>query len=87
MKINKPSRAGSLESNDILVMMYPSEKKEINIDSVVKAQFGDRILEVIEETLKEMGVENVKCDVQDKGALDFTIKARVKCAVLRSQEV
>lgn len=86
MQINKPSRAGSLESNDILVMLYPHDSREINIDSVVKMQFGDRILEVINETLDELDIKNVKVDVQDKGALDFTIKARVKCAVQRSME-
>lgn len=87
MKINNAAKAGSLESNDILVMLYPAEKIEINIESIVKKQFGKQIEAVIRETLKELEVNAAKVDVQDKGALDFTIKARIKTAIERSMEV
>lgn len=86
MKINKPSRAGSMESNDILIILYPSEKREINLTSIVKKQFGEQIEKIICETLDEIGVEGVKVDAEDKGALDYCIKARVITAVERGQE-
>jgi citrate lyase acyl carrier protein len=36
------------------------------------------------ETLANLGVDNVKISIVDKGALDCTLKARVECAVFRS---
>lgn len=86
MKINKPAKAGSLESNDILIMIYPAENIEINLESIVKKQFGKKIEEVIRKTLEEMNVLGAKIEASDKGALDFTIKARVKTAIERSME-
>lgn len=86
MKIIKPAKSGTLESNDILIMAYPNEegKIEINLESIVKKQFGERIIEVIEEKLKEMRVESVTIKAQDKGALDYTIAARVETAIMRA---
>jgi citrate lyase subunit gamma (acyl carrier protein) len=48
-------------------------------------QFGDQIINVIKKKLNEMKVINVKIIAQDKGALDYTIKARVETAVKRAQ--
>lgn len=87
MKIAKIARAGSAESNDILIMISPSATIEIELDSVVKKQYGDDILRVIKETLKDLGVEGAKIVAEDKGALDFTIRARVKAAVLRGADI
>lgn len=82
-EIVKPARAGSAESNDILVIISPSDDLSIDISSEVSLQYGSEIEKVILETLKEMGVEKAQVKVEDKGALDFTIKARVEAAVLR----
>lgn len=84
LKINKMATAGSLESNDILIMISKGEGNiDIELESVVKEQYGEDIKKVIKDTLKEEGVEDVKVIAQDKGALDFTIKARVKTAIHR----
>lgn len=86
MEIIKPAKAGTLESNDILIMVYPNEegKIEINLESIVKKQFGEVILQVIEDKLKEMSVESITIKAQDKGALDYTIAARVETAIMRA---
>ncbi|WP_027633226.1 citrate lyase acyl carrier protein [Clostridium hydrogeniformans] len=86
MEIIKPAKAGTLESNDILIMVYPNEegKIEINLESIVKKQFGEVILQVIEDKLKEMSVESITIKAQDKGALDYTISARVETAIMRA---
>jgi len=88
MKITKVSKAGTLESNDIVVMVMPAEKPgiELELESIVMQQFGDRIREVIMETLKKLGVEDARIKAQDKGALDYTIEARVETAVKRATE-
>ncbi len=85
MKITNPSRAGSQESNDILIIMYPSDKREIVLESIVSEQFGDAIKKVINETLDELGIENVKVEAYDKGALDYCIRARVKACAQRGK--
>lgn len=47
-------------------------------------QYGNQIKKVAYETLKRLGIENVRLTIVDKGALDCTIKARIETAVYRS---
>lgn len=86
MKINKAAAAGTLESNDILVMVMPNESSgiDIELDSIVMKQFGSLIREVILDKIKELKVENIIIKAQDRGALDYTIKARVETAIKRA---
>lgn len=75
--------AGSKESNDCLVTVTEDTETKIVIDSVVGAFFYDQIKETIVNTLKEMEVENISVLVEDKGALDYTIKSRLISAIKR----
>lgn len=86
MKINKVAKAGTLESNDILIIVMPNENSgvKLDIESIVMKQFGKQIEKVILEKINELGVEDIVIKVQDKGALDYTIKARVQTAVERA---
>lgn len=86
MKINKIAKAGTLESNDILIMVAPEEGDNIDIEleSIVMEQFGEDIEGTIKEKLKALGVKGIKVKAQDRGALDYTIKARVETAVSRA---
>ncbi|CCJ33900.1 citrate lyase acyl carrier protein [Caloramator australicus] len=87
MKIVKPAKAGTMESNDIYIMVYPNEKgNEIQLDSIVLKQFGKQIEKIIIDTLKELDVENALVVAKDRGALDYTIKARVETAIKRALE-
>lgn len=83
--ISKAAKAGSLESNDLMIMIEPSDKLNITINSVVKEQYGDKILKAINEVLDEEGVTKANIVIEDKGALDFTIRARMRTAIERSQ--
>ncbi len=47
-------------------------------------QYGNQIRKVVFETLENLGIDNVKIRIVDKGALDCTIKARIEGAVYRS---
>ncbi len=78
--------AGSLESSDCLITISDSDALDIKIESVVFKQFGDDILEVITNTLKEHKIDKLKVLCQDKGALDYTIKSRLETAILRRGE-
>jgi len=87
MKILKPAKAGTLESNDISIMLMPSSDGiKIELESVVEKQFGDEIRKTIKEKLEELGVDGVTIKAIDKGALDYTIKARIETAVKRAGE-
>lgn len=83
--IIKAAKAGSLESNDLMIMIEPSDKLDITLNSVVKEQYGDKILKAINEVLDEEGVTKANIVIEDKGALDFTIRARMRTAIERSQ--
>lgn len=88
MEIKKPAVAGTLESSDCMVTVEPGQGEIVlNLDSVVIRQYGKRIRKVICETLERLDVTNANVTVVDKGALDCTIKARVECAVYRSNDV
>ena len=78
--------AGTLESSDVYVEIAPAASGiEIDLNSVVQAQFGEDILAVVKEVLAECGVENARVSVQDRGALDCVIRARVETAVCRGK--
>lgn len=83
--ISKAAKAGSLESNDLMIMIEPSDKLDITLNSVVKEQYVDKILKAINEVLDEEGVTKANIVIEDKGALDFTIRARMRTAIERSQ--
>ena len=78
--------AGSVESNDINIIIEPTENPGIQIDlqSAVMKRFGRQIRELIEKTLREEGVENAVVKAVDKGAVDFVIKARTLTALYRA---
>ena len=86
MEITKVAKAGTLESNDILVMVMPNEngKVELELESIVLQQFGDVIEQVILDKVHQMGVQGITIKAQDKGALDYTITARVETAIKRA---
>ena len=88
MEIKKPAVAGTLESSDCMVTVEPGNGSvELDLESAVIRQFGKQIRKVINETLDRLDVTDAKVTVVDKGALDCTIKARVECAVYRSNDV
>lgn len=85
-EIIKIASAGTLESSDVYVEIEPcSEGIQVEIESVVKEQFGDAIEAVVLEVLKQCQVESAKVTVSDRGALDCVIRARVETAVLRGK--
>ena len=84
MKIKRNAIAGTMESSDLIVTVEPSEGLTIDIQSPVKKQFGDSIRKSVEEVVAELGVEDVAINIEDHGALDCTIRARVETALLRA---
>jgi citrate lyase subunit gamma (acyl carrier protein) len=85
MKIVKDALSGTLESSDVQVKVSPAAegRLEVVIHSAVMRQFGVQIEKVVRETLAALGVSAGLVVVEDKGALDCAIRARVQAAVLR----
>jgi citrate lyase subunit gamma (acyl carrier protein) len=88
MKIVKEALAGTLESSDLMVKVAPApdETLEVIINSEVIRQFGAQIEKVVRETLGKLDVDSGLVVIEDKGALDCAIRARVQTAVLRGAE-
>ncbi|MCD8370909.1 MAG: citrate lyase acyl carrier protein [Clostridiales bacterium] len=85
MEIKKPAMAGTLESSDCQVMVEAGNGQiDFSLESSVINQYGNKIRDVVYDTLERLGITDVRIAVIDKGALDCTIKARVEGAVYRS---
>ncbi len=86
MKAQKSVTAGSLESSDVLITITPlaEEHVEYVIDSIVIKQFGARIRQITEEMAKTAKISSARIRVQDRGALEYTLRARLETALERS---
>lgn len=84
MKIVKEAVAGTLESSDLMIRVSSSEKLNVNINSTVEAQFGDDILRTVKEILAKLNIDKVEISIDDKGALDCVLRARLLTALMRS---
>lgn len=80
--------AGTLESNDIWITLEVLENNEgitIELESIVMAQFGNSIKEALlnlaQNRAKDCGI---LIKAIDKGALPYTIEARMITALSRA---
>lgn len=86
MKITKVAVAGTLESSDVQVRVQPFDSLDIEINSSVAKQFGEQIEATVREVLAKLGITAAQVIVEDKGALDCVLQARVKAAAMRSTD-
>ena len=88
MEMKIDALAGTLESSDVMVRIGTATQPGIHllIDSIVKQLFGDAIERVVRETLMQLGVSQANLVVDDKGALECVLRARVKAADLRAAQ-
>ena len=77
---------GSLESSDCLITLRYSKERKIQIESPVYDAFYKQINAVIIKTLTAHNLDEVEVICQDKGALDYAIKARLETAIKRFKE-
>ncbi len=84
MRIVKESVAGTLESSDVLVRVIPADKNKIIINSSVKKLFGEEIMNMVKNTLETFEVVNANVIIEDKGALNFILRARLITALYRA---
>lgn len=89
MQIIKPAIAGTTESGDVQIMISPNKGNglEINLNSIVKAQFGDAIIETVKGILEASDIKDAMVQLQDKGAFDWVIRARMQAALCRAADI
>lgn len=87
MDIARPAIAGTLESSDAQVSVQPDPTGlDVSIQSTVANRYGRQVKAAVMDALQRLDVRTGRVTVIDKGALDATLKARVECAVLRSND-
>lgn len=87
MEIKRRASCGTTESSDVLILIEKGEgKAEIELSSPVAKQFQDEILKSVRETLEKHSIDSIRLSLNDHGALDCTIRARLECALLRATE-
>lgn len=88
MKLTITAQAGSENKSDVLVTVGPAEELTVQLQAkpIILRQFGARIESVVRQVAQEEGVDGACIQVKDGGgALDFAIRARVRCALRRAK--
>jgi citrate lyase subunit gamma (acyl carrier protein) len=86
MQIRRKATAGTSQSSDLMVVVEPADILSIEIESTVKKQYEHLIRARIQEPLARLGVTAARIRVNDRGALDYAIDARVEAALRRAAE-
>ena len=87
MEIKETASAGTIDKCDCLVTVSKGEGDiKINLSSKVLYQYGDSIKNTLLQTLKKLNINDITVDVEDMGAFEYVIVARLEAAIYRSQK-
>ena len=87
VRLLKPAQAGTVESSDVLIILAPAAAGagiQVELTTPTMQQYGEHIRNLIIKILEDQGIQDAVIHANEKGALDYTIEARVKTAVKRS---
>lgn len=87
--VKREATVGFDDKNDALVTVSPCEAGQgilIELTSPVKRQYGEHLETVVAEVARGAGYTDVKINVQDKGAWDYALRARIEAALARGDE-
>ena len=73
-----------MQSSDLMVTVEPADELTIDIESTVKKQFEHLIRAKLEQVLLKCDVATGRISVNDRGALDYAIEARLEAALQRA---
>ena len=76
--------AGTLESSDCMVTASPSEKLKLQYKGANSEVFAERTIRIVESIAKKHDLKGAEISIQDQGALEITIKARLETALQRA---
>ena len=79
----------SEQKSDLYIRMKNKTSGGIALEmkSSVGAMFGDSIRRALEKTLEALGISHIEIEVDDRGALEYVIQARVEAGVRRLYDV
>lgn len=85
-RIGEAGKKGPDVRSDCYIKVELLDEGGINLSvkSKVEAMYGDKIRERIYDALKYFGINNATINVEDSGALDYVISARLECALKRA---
>ena len=86
MELKREASCGSDERSDAWVSVRPADAISVHIMSKTGPMYEDRIREVVEGTLRTLGVTGAEVEVREQGAYDHVIRARLLCALKRASE-
>ena len=84
MKLLHTASAGTLESSDCVVTVSPGETLELDYRGANSVIFAKRTEALVREILGKHFVSGANVVIQDQGAIEITIKARLETALLRA---
>ena len=85
-RLASAGRRGADVRSDLWVQIEPRDRDGIDLElrSRVEPYYGDAIRAQVRDLCGRLGVLHARLEVEDSGALPFTIAARVECAVRRA---
>lgn len=79
----RTATAGTLESMDCMVTVSAGSGVSVEITGAGAARFGTAMVSKVRSVLERLGATDVSVSVQDNGALDIVLGARVEAAWVR----
>ena len=80
--------AGTNNKGDVIITVEFTKKNNVEVEIISQSlvKYGKAIDNAVREVLLEQKIENAHVLVEDYGALDFVIRARVETALQRAVE-
>jgi citrate lyase subunit gamma (acyl carrier protein) len=82
----KKAQAGTLESSDCLVVVSPADSHTLEYSGQNAAIFKRRTERIVMEIAKYRAPCGAAVRIQDRGALEITLRARVETAFERAAQ-
>lgn len=77
--------AGTDASGDVVVTVTPADQTQIILHTALRAQFGEAMKRTVGEVLDAQQLTAL-VELNDRGALDWIIRARLETALARAKE-
>lgn len=85
MEILNTASAGTVDKCDCLVTVSKGEGGlSLHLESKVFYEYGEHIHSLLTDCLRKTDVQNARIEVQDMGAFDHILLARLQAALYRS---
>ncbi len=84
--IKRTAQAGTLESSDCVVTVSPGKGINLDYRGANAMLFQKRTHTLVETLLKQKGIGDADIQIQDQGALEPTMVARISTALARASK-